>query len=142
MLLDGNNILYHYLQKHLRENDARLFETLVVRFINSLGIWFSPVLYSRLPILLPHVIRDSNCRPRQRGGPDEWGSPDAEGYCRDDNSLVKGLPKGLSIQGGANALYHGNRLGNGFVASHVWRSVDTGSDEAKEGWTNTFIPNL
>jgi len=42
----------------------------------------------------------------------------------------------------ANALYQGKRLGNGFVASHVWRSAETGGRAAKEGWTNTFIPNL
>ena len=39
-------------------------------------------------------------------------------------------------------MYDGKRLGNGFVASHVWRSVDTGGDAAKLGWTNTFVPNL
>lgn len=142
MAIDGNHILYHYLQKQLRENDGALFEKLVVRFITSLGVWFSPKLYARLPILVPHVVRDSSCRPRHTGDRDEWGAPDPEGYCRDDNSLVKGLPRALLIRSEGNVLYHRKRVGNGFVASHVWRSAETGDHASKEGWTNTFIPNL
>jgi hypothetical protein len=142
MRIDGNHIIYHYLQKHLQKADVRLFRSLVARLIGSLGIWFSPRIYASLPVLLPHVIRDPSCRPRRRGEPDEWGVPDGDGYCRDDNSLVKGLPRSLYVRSSRNPLYNGRQVGNGFVASHVWRSVDTGRRAAKLGWTNTFIPNL
>lgn len=142
MPIDGNDILYHYLHKQLRENDIWLFQMLVARLVTSLAIWFPPSLYAHVPILLPHVIRDASCRPRREGAPDEWGAPDQQGYCRDDNSLVKNLPKALTIASRANPLYNGMRLGNGFVASHVWRSVDTGVRGARTGWTNSFLPNL
>lgn len=142
MAINGNHIIYHYLQKQLRQSDIWLFQMLVTRMIADLAVWFSPSLYLRMPILLPHVIRDSSCRPRKKGGKDEWGYPDQYGYCRDDNSLVKSLPKSLNISSPANPLYQSERLGNGFVASHIWRSADLGLERQRMGWTNSFIPNL
>lgn len=142
MSVDGNHILYHYLQKQLRQSNIWLFQMLVTRLIADLAIWFSPTLYSHLPILLPHVVRDSKCRPRKKGDPDEWGFPDSQGYCRDDNSLVKSLPRALDIRSPSNPLYDRKRLSKGFVASHIWRSSDIGMDDQRCGWTNSFIPNL
>lgn len=142
MSVDGNHIIYHYLQKQLRQSDIWLFQMLVARMVADLAIWFSPSLYLRMPILLPHVIRDSSCRPRKKGDEDHWGCPDQYGYCRDDNSLIKSLPRSLNVTSPTNALYQGDRLGVGFVASHIWRSSEIGLDNQRAGWTNSFVPNL
>ena len=60
---------------------------------------------------------------KKEGGGDSWGEPNAEGYFRDDNSLVKGLPRSLPVTSSSNRSYNGRRLGRGFVASHVWREL-------------------
>lgn len=89
----GNHLLYHYLEKDLEESDIWLFQMLAARLLSDLGIWFAPSHYARCPILLPFALRDPDCRPRSPGCPDEWGSPSGQGYFRDDNSHVKGLPR-------------------------------------------------
>ena len=86
--VDGNHILYHYLEKDLKETDIWLFQMLSARLFTALGIWFSTRVYARCPMLLPFALRDPKCRPRKQGDPDEWGAPDAKGHFRDDNSLV------------------------------------------------------
>jgi hypothetical protein len=144
--VDGNHILYHYLQKQLQKSDIWLFQMLVARLVAALGVWFPPSLYARLPVILPFVVRDPDCRPRGKQRVDQWGAPNAEGYFRDDNSLVKEIPRSLAINCPRNSLYHGRKLGNGFVASHVWRTiVELSGDRrpsAQDAWTNTFVPNL
>ncbi len=85
--IEGSTILYHYLQKDLLNNDIWLFQMLVARLIVALGIWLSPEIYSRLPIVLPFAARD----PHARGNvlkriPDQWGSAAPSGLFRDDNS--------------------------------------------------------
>jgi len=144
--VDGNHILYHYLEKDLREKDIWLFQMLAARLFTSLGIWFSTTLYARIPILLPFAVRDPSCRPKKTGEVDQWGAPNASGYFRDDNSLVKGLPKSLRIKAPQNPLYHGRAVGGGFVAAHVWRGLEGSSDvvqlSTRDALTNTFIPNL
>ena len=104
--IDGNHLLYHYLEKDLREGDIWLFQMLAARLFTSLGIWFPPALYSRIPILIPFAVRDPSCRPARSGGPDQWGCPNQLGYFRDDNSLVKGLPRSSKIHSPTNPLYH------------------------------------
>lgn len=144
--VDGDNVLYHYLQKDLYENDIWLFQMLSARLVASLGIWFRPTFYQRLPVILPFAVRDPNCRPRRPGMPDEWGSPDAHGYFRDDNSLIKSLPRSLRICSPLTDIYSGRKLGSGFVASHVWRSLSEDAESAsfasRNPWTYSFVPNL
>jgi hypothetical protein len=141
--VDGNDLLYHFLQKVLLEEDAEQFEALATRLVVALGVWFPPEIYRRHPILLPYAVRDPKCRGDKRCGlPDEWGSPSADGRFRDDNSLVKGLPRSLSVSNAGNRLLHGKRLGTGFVASHVWRKLTDGRDAARNWKTYTFVPNL
>jgi hypothetical protein len=74
------------------------------------------------------------------------GAPNAQGYLRDDNSLIKSLPRSLAIRSPANSLYDGGRIGKGFVASHVWRISSTLSFDGFRGhtrvWLNSFVPNL
>lgn len=141
--VDGAHVLYHYLQKDLLKNDIWLFQMLTARLVVALGIWFSPLTYERLPILLPYAVRDPKCRgDRRKGIPDEWGSPNREGYFRDDNSLIKGIPRSLTIKNPSNVLYDGLRIGPGFVASHVWRVLSSGDLASRDPRTYSFVPNL
>jgi hypothetical protein len=144
--VDGNNILYHFLHKELFESDIWLFQMLSAKLVTSLGIWFHPKIYQQLPILLPFTVRDPACRKRKEGEVEAWGSPDKLGYLRDDNSLVKGLPKSLSIVSPGQSLYNNKRIGNGFVASHVWRQIRNSAVGAnlasRDPVLNTFVPNL
>jgi len=144
--VDGNNILYHFLQKDLFKSDIWLFQMLSAKLVASLGIWFHPEIYQQLPILLPFAVRDPACRKRKEGEVEAWGSPDKMGYLRDDNSLVKILPKSLSIISPGQPLYNNKRIGNGFVASHVWRQINNSSVgtnlASRDPILNTFVPNL
>jgi hypothetical protein len=141
--IDGNDLLYHFLQKILLEEDAEQFKALATRLVVALGVWLSPEVYQRYPIVLPYAVRDPKCRgDKRRGLPDEWGSPGADGRFRDDNSLVKGLPRSLMISNTNNRLLHGRRLGTSFVASHVWRKLIDGSNAPRNWLTYTFVPNL
>jgi len=99
-----------------------------------------------MPVLLPWVLRDPECRGRKRKGeepvPDQWGSPTMQGYLRDDNSLVKGLPKSLRITSKTNTFVHDRHLGTEFVASHIWRENLSGVLASRVPILNTFVPNL
>lgn len=142
--VDGNHVLYHYLEKDLKEADIWLFQMLAARLFTALGIWFSPKVYASCPILVPFAVRDPNCRPRKKGDADEWGAADSKGRFRDDNSLVKGLPRSLAIRSPRNPIYHRRKLGNGFVACHVWRIKAGGGSElsSRDPDTYSFVPNL
>jgi hypothetical protein len=90
----------------------------------------------------PYAVRDSTSRKDAKTGrPEAWGSPNSQGYFRDDNSLIKGVPGALPIESRFNA-YNGVRIGNGFVASHVWRKLTNDGSAARHPLTNSFIPNL
>jgi hypothetical protein len=138
----GSTILYHYLQKELLNTDIWLFQMLVARLIVALGIWLSPEIYRQLPVLLPFAARDPTSRGDKKTGiPDQWGSASSTGIFRDDNTLVKGLPKSLIVASGRMRLYDGRRIGDGFVASHIWRGTETGL-AARHALLYSFVPNL
>ena len=89
------------------------------------------------------------CRPRSResreqgeGLPDQWGAPDEQARFRDDNSLVKSLPRSLEIENAHNLLLHRRPLGTGFVASHAWRQLAPSGAAARNPATYSFVPNL
>lgn len=140
--LKGDSVLYAYLQKELLEEDVWLFQMLTARLVTSLGVWISPDIYQRLPVLLPHVVRDESARGR-KNGVEMWGSPSAAGFFRDDNSLIKELVKSLRISS-PRATYNGRRIGRagGWVASHVWQRRVDGTLASREPSTNSFVPNL
>lgn len=144
--IDGRSILYHYLQKDLFESDIWLFQMLCARLVAGLGIWLHPELYRRMPIILPFALRDPSCRRRKEGDIESWGSPTENGYLRDDNSLVKAIPRAMTIMSARQTLYDGRRIGTGFVAAHVWRQIRNSSIGAslssRDPWINTFVPNL
>src|SRR5436190_22092587 len=88
--IDGNHVLYRYLQGELLRSDVWLFQMLAARLVTGLGIWLAPGVYARYPLLRPYAVRDPESRGNARRGiPDQWGSPDSAGLFRDDNSLVK-----------------------------------------------------
>jgi hypothetical protein len=142
-VIDGRTILYHYLQKDLIANDIWLFQMLTARLVVSLGIWLHPSVYERLPMVLPFAVRDPYSRGHKPTGvPDQWGSADATGLFRDDNSLIKGLPRSMTVASGRpNHIYDGRSIGNGFVASHVWRVTGNGL-AARDRRLYSFVPNL
>jgi hypothetical protein len=140
--IDGNHVLYHFLQKGLLQEDAWLFQMLTARLVASLGIWLPIETYSVMPLLTPHAVRDNTCRKDVKAGrPEAWGSPNTDGYFRDDNSLIKVIPTALVIKSRFSG-YNGARMGKGFVASHVWRKQTDGSSAPRHPLTNSFIPNL
>jgi hypothetical protein len=140
--VDGNHVLYHFLQKGLLQEDVWLFQMLTARLVASLGIWFPLRTYSVMPLLTPYAVRDNTCRKDAKTGrPEAWGSPNKQGYFRDDNTLIKGIPSALPIESRFSE-YSGARMGNGFVASHVWRKLTNHGSASQHPLTNSFIPNL
>jgi hypothetical protein len=135
-------LFYHYLQKDLLENDVWLFQMLTARLVVALGIWLHPDIYSRLPIAVPYAVRDPLSRgSTAQGIPDQWGSPNSDGFFRDDNSLIKGLPGSLPVTS-SSPLFDGRQLGTGFVASHLWRELSVGGLASRHPLTYSFVPNL
>lgn len=138
--LDGDAVLYPYLAKQLPSEDYWLAQVMTARFLVAFGIWLHPDTYARLPILLPHVVRDASAR-KSVGGVELWGSPDESGYLRDDNSSIKNLVRSLTIQS-PNSAFVGKRVGKGWVASHIWQHRRDGDRATRHAETNSFIPNL
>ena len=133
--VQGTYLLYHYLQNDLWKNDKEQFRGFVANLL-TLGIWFPPSAYGVFPIALPHVVRDPGCRGDKRKGiADAWGSPNEDGYFRDDNSMIKGLVRSFPIKSDFPP-YSNKRLGAGFVAAHVW------PDTTRLALINSFWPNL
>lgn len=145
MKIDGQNILYHYLQKVLLEEENALSRELITHLLIDLSIWIPPNLYRRLPIILPYVLRDPSCRRNKQTGEDEWGTPNENGFLRDDNSVIKGIVRSFRIRSPRVASYNDLRLGTGFVASHIWGKVEFEGDSlfsSRHYLLNSFVPNL
>lgn len=139
---DGENVIYHYIQKNMLTNNNDFSKELVQRLITDLSIWLPVNLYKKCPILLPYVIRDLTCRPN-KGREEAWGSPNEKGFFRDDNTLIKGIPRGFLIESKITASYHNKKMGKGFVASHIWRKLQGMDLLASEFYkTYSFVPNL
>jgi len=141
--VDGSNILYHYLQKDMRKSEFPLYLQMVMKLVTDLGVWIHPDDYKKLPIALPYVVRDPMLTTQVRT---PWGNPQpSTGLMMDDNSMVKAIVKGANkkMESSVVSKYNGASLGRNFVASHVWREIQT-----EAGLTNrdhrlfSFIPNL
>ena len=64
---------------------------------------------------------------------------------RDDNSLIKGIVRSFNVQSKKIHSYNGLKLGNGFVASHIWGKVKINEKEmlsSRHYMLNTFVPNI
>jgi hypothetical protein len=143
LTVEGNHVLYHFLQKTLLESDAAQFQQLTAHLVAALGIWLPPGTYGQYPLLVPYAVRDPTCRGnRSKGTPDAWGAPNAAGLFRDDNSLIKNLPRSLAVGNPSNRLFDGRYMGTSFVASHVWRELVPRGQASRERATYSFVPNL
>src|SRR5271157_4789118 len=93
--IDGDDALYHYFKEAIaaKEPDTELVKKLIL----NLSIWLPVELYQRLPILRPFIVRDPTCRKSVNKKAEEWGSCDKNGYFRDDNSLVKAIPRTFRV---------------------------------------------
>jgi hypothetical protein len=137
--IDGNNALYHYIQKVILPREDDFSHELVRRLILDLSIWFPVELYQAAPVLLPFCVRDSGVKAR------EWGSPNEGGCLRDNNSILKLLVSSYSIRSPLTAVYARHARGRNFTASHAWRkiSIDGRSQySTTHPRTYSFIPNL
>jgi hypothetical protein len=141
-VVHGDDLLYRFFQG-LFAAEPELFAAVPRLLIESMAIWLPLDVYERFPVLLPWVVRDPTCRgSKAKGIPDQWGSPNDAGYLRDDNSLVKTLPRSLAVHGPKGCHVHGARMGTEFVASHIWRKVDHADLASRVPILNTFVPNL
>lgn len=142
--IDGQNVLYHYIQKNLVKDDSDLSKELLKRFLLDMSIWIPTSIYKRLPVILPYVVRDSSCRGRPNGE-DQWGMADKRGFLRDDNSLIKGIPRSFTVDSPQVEYYNGLKMGNGFVPSHIWGKITINGNQffsSRLPELNSFIPNL
>jgi hypothetical protein len=141
-IIHGDDLLYRFFQDALKSS-PELFATVPQLLVTTMALWLPIDAYSRWPVLLPWVVRDPRCRGNPRKGiPDEWSSPDGHGFLRDDNSLVKALPRALLVRGPKGSHVHGARMGTEFVASHVWRIVNHDQLASRIPLLNSFVPNL
>jgi len=109
--IHGDDLLYRFFQDALA-NSPDLFAAVPQLLIATMALWLPLDAYERWPVLLPWVVRDSKCRGNSRKGiPDEWSSPDQKGFLRDDNTLVKALPRALTVRGPKGSYVNGARMG-------------------------------
>ncbi|WP_133379220.1 hypothetical protein [Klenkia marina] len=142
-IIHGDDLLYRFFRDSL-EGEGRKDFGLAQQLLARMAVWLPMEIYAEWPILLPWVVRDPSCRGNRRSGlPDSWASPDADGYLRDDNSLIKSLPRALSIHGPRSSGLRSARLGTDFVAAHVWRRLPhTEVLASRLPELNSFTPNL
>lgn len=141
-VVHGDDLLYRFFQDVLARDES-LAEKVPRLLIEAAAIWLPLDVYEQWPVLLPWVVRDASCRGnRAKGIPDQWGAPDRYGHLRDDNSLIKALPRGLAVVGPKHGRMHGAVMGREFVASHVWRVVSNGILASRVPLLNSFVPNL
>ncbi len=138
----GDDLLYRFF-RDLFTSDPDAAEALARRLLEATAIWWPLDVYRDWPLLLPWVIRDPTCRgSKAKGTPDEWAAPDERGYLRDDNSLIKALPRSLTVTGPPGSHLKGARMGTEFVASHIWREVNHTLLASRLPELNSFVPNL
>ena len=139
-VIHGDDLIYRFLRDLFTDEES--FGEVARALLAATAIWFPPSVYQSIPVLVPYVVRDPSCRGG-KGKPDEWASPDAFGFLRDDNSLIKNIPRALPITAPAQKHLNGRRMATEFVAAHVWRvPVDGGVLASRRPLLNSFVPNL
>ena len=141
---DGDHLLYRLFLEVL-ELPEDVSRPVIDLILQKTSIWFTQSVYEQLPVMLPWVIRDPKCRPHTVGGAkvaDSWAAPNKSGYLRDDNSLIKGIPKSLEIVGPKSSPLARQMLGRSFVACHIWRETTGPMLASRDPLLNSFVPNL
>ena len=138
--------LYRYLadgvaaQGRFGEPPAEEINGLIETLLSRLGIWWSLDAYGVMPVMTPWCVRDRSCRYDQ--GPEEWGAPRADGYLRDDNSIIKKLPLPVRVAAPPGHPFGGRPPWRGFTACHIWRDLSGGRIAGEDPWLYSFMPNL
>lgn len=141
-VVHGDDLLYRFFLDLLK-SEPELFAVVPQLLVESMAIWLPVDVYRQWPVLMPWVVRDPHCRGNKKKHiPDQWASPNKDGYLRDDNSLVKSLTRSLAVRGPKGSHLSGSRMGSEFVASHIWRKVDADCLASRIPLLNTFVPNL
>ncbi len=141
-MVHGDDLLYRFFQDAFDQRPD-IFAEVPQLLVTTMGIWLPLDAYECWPVLLPWVVRDAGCRGNPRKGiPDQWSSPDEHGYLRDDNSLIKSIPRALTVTGPSGSHIDGARMGSEFVASHIWRVVKVPELASRHPLLNSFVPNL
>lgn len=140
---DGDHLTYEFFSD-LFERRPELGVEFADEFAARLAVWLPVEVYRRCPVLLPWVVRDSECRRNAaQNRPEQWGAPNDCGYFRDDNSMVKNLARNVPVRGPRESSMNEKCLGRGWVASHIWRSHNGNAKAANtDPMLNTFVPNL
>ena len=110
--------------------------------IESMAIWLPLDVYCKWPVLLHGSCGTPNVgvtRPRVSG---HVGISRSESLLRDDNSLIKALPRSLAVRTPLAGTLRGARMGTEFVAAHVWRVVNHALLASRLPLLNSFVPNL
>lgn len=133
--------LYKYLAAGLAAQGYegaywQLTETLLTR----LSVWWSAWGYEQVPVMVPWAIRDRSARYDQ--GPESWGAPRADGYFRDDNSIIKKLALPLTVIAPVGHPFAGQKPWRGFTACHIWRTLPGGTVAGEDPFLYSFMPNL
>ena len=116
----------------------------VKRLIDTLGVWFPVAYYRALPVIYPYIVRDPTCRQNRYGRPEEYCSPNHDGFMRADNTPIKQLVEGRRVM--SPFVWYRGRMRRGFVASHAWREPENYEQDhvlaSRDPWLNSFVPNL
>lgn len=140
-VVHGDDLLYRFLSDLFAEDDGA-YGQVPQLMLSSMAIWLPLEIYAKFPVLLPWVVRDPTCRGRG-GTADQWGAANSSGYFRDDNSMIKGLPRSLPIRAPRQSHLNGRRMATEFVAAHIWREcADGGPLASRRPLLNSFLPNL
>lgn len=136
--VSGEDILYRAFDDLIRSDHEAVIQVLM-----PYAIFLDPDLVRRFPVLKPGVIRDARRKLKfdSFGRTDDWGRADPNGYIRDDNSLLKPIPRSLNIISEVPHLT-AKRLGTGWVASHIWRRTKSLERANADPWLNSFGPNM
>jgi hypothetical protein len=139
-VVHGDDLIYPFLRDLFSEEAS--YGPVARSLLAATAVWLPVEVYSALPIMAPFVVRDPSCRGR-KGAADEWSSPNSGGYLRDDNSMIKNIPRSLSIQAPKQKHLNGRHMATEFVAAHVWRiAKDGGALASRRPLLNSFVPNV
>ncbi|GAA0397865.1 hypothetical protein GCM10009530_56930 [Microbispora corallina] len=138
-VIHGEDLLEQTLRVHFPGHD--LHSAPAQPLLEKVGVWLPREAYYEWPIMLPWALRDLGCRGNKRDKPDIWSSPGRTGHFLDDNTMIKGLIRPLTVRSPGGPA-HGKRLRGGFVAAHIWRIVHHADLASRIPGLYSFIPNI